>query len=227
METIFVFAALLLGVGAGYALNRFAVHILERYTGKAWAYSGLIRKGPGTRRLLKADMAILEIAAALLTALLFHRTGAVAAFGFDILIIYIILLLCLIDIRLRVLPDILTYSGIVVGLLYVPFRENFGWLDALAGLATGVAFPLASAGIYYLWRGEEGLGMGDVKLLAFFGTFAGWQGVMVIMASGALAASGWGLLTALLQRRPQPLKEELPFGPFLGSAALVYIMSAV
>lgn len=213
----------LFGMGAGYAINRAAMLYLGRYTGRTWRYGGLMGRLFGREVSLQGDMVAVELLAPLLSMAAFCRVGAELSLWFNMVIVYIILLLCLLDGRLRILPNALTFAGSVVGFASAFFREGFGWPDALAGMAVGAGFPLLMAALYFLLHREEGLGMGDVKLLAFFGTFAGWEGVMLIIVFGSFAAALWGVAAAYCRKRSNPLKYELAFGPFLGGAALIFI----
>ena len=213
----------LLGVFAGYGINRAVMFYLDRYTEVSWPYGGLGGVVSGQKALLRADMVAVEMIAPFLSMALWYKTEGGAGFWFSIVITYVILLLSVIDIRIRLLPNSLTLFGTAVGLLYVFFREDFGWLDALGGMAAGAGFSLLTARLYAWLRHEDGLGMGDVKLLAFFGTFAGWQGVMLIIVLGSFSAALWGVIISYFFRHSNPLKYELAFGPFLGGAALLFL----
>ncbi len=221
MAFSFVFI-LLFGLVAGYGINRTAMLFARRYTGDLPRYGGLFAHF-GNGGQYKADMIGAEVLTALITIGLFLHAENTVAFWFELAIVYDILLLALIDLRFRLLPNLLTLSGAMFGVLYVPFHHDFRWEDAAVGAAVGAGIPLVSAGLYYLWRREEGLGMGDVKLLVFFGTFAGWKGVIVIIMAAALVSAVWGMIAALLRHAPSVMRYELPFGPFLGGAALLYI----
>lgn len=226
---VFVESAMLLifGAAAGYLLNRSALFYLKRYGEEVPYYSGFIgiccnNKTTG-KHIFSADMIAVEVAASLLSA----AAAAVWGMGVELLfvlpIIYLILLLALIDSRTRMLPDQLNAAGVGIGLGYALFRDEFGLVDAFLGMAAGAGFFLASALFYALLRRREGLGMGDVKLLAFFGTFAGWQGVLFIIVLGSFLGAFWGIFSALQEKRKELLHHEIPFGPFLGAAALLQL----
>ena len=76
------------------------------------------------------------------------------------------IVLFVIDLQHQILPNVITLPGIVVGLLLQRDRRGPGWLSSLIGIAVGAARLFAIAEIYYRVRHEEGLGMGDVKMLA-------------------------------------------------------------
>jgi leader peptidase (prepilin peptidase)/N-methyltransferase len=121
------------------------------------------------------------------------------------------------DLQHKILPNAITLPGIVVGFVCSVFLPP-GWMSSLIGLAVGGGFLLAIAEAYYRIRGQEGLGMGDVKLLAMIGAFLGWKLVLLTLvfasftgslAGGVLIASGRG-----------NMKYALPFGTFLAVGAL-------
>lgn len=214
-------AALVFGAAAGYLLNRIALYYLKRYTGEHEEYRGFIGSLflRGNAAPL-ADMVMLEAAASLLSTVVVLRWS-----GMELLlilpIVYLILLLSLIDGRIRILPNPLNAAGIVLGIGYAFFREGFTPVDALIGMAVGGGFAAVTALLYRWIRSHEGLGLGDVKLLAFFGTFAGWDGVLLIIAAGSILGAVWGIYAA--SKEENTLHYEIPFGPFLGLGALGYL----
>ena len=127
-----------------------------------------------------------------------------------------------IDLEHQILPNSITLPGIVIGLLFSLIAPP-GITDALIGVAIGGGMLYAVAYGYYLWRGEEGMGMGDVKMLAMLGAFLGWKAVLVtlILASFAGAFVGLGMMS--LQRGG--MKYALPFGTFLalGAVAAMFV----
>lgn len=123
-----------------------------------------------------------------------------------------------IDFRHYILPNVITLPGIVVGFL-LSFVLPPGWAASLIGLLAGGGVLLAIAEAYYRLRGVEGLGMGDVKMLAMIGAFLGWQLMLVTLVLASFAGSlvGVGLMIA----RRGGAKHALPFGTFLAVGALV------
>ena len=122
------------------------------------------------------------------------------------------------DLQHKILPNSITLPGIVLGFVCSFFLPP-GWVSSLIGLIVGGGFLLAIAEAYYRFRGQEGLGMGDVKLLAMIGAFLGWKLVLLTLvfasftgslAGGVMIASGRG-----------SMKYALPFGTFLAVGALL------
>jgi leader peptidase (prepilin peptidase)/N-methyltransferase len=126
--------------------------------------------------------------------------------------------LFVIDLQLRILPNRITIPGIVVGFM-LSFFADPGWVSSLVGLIVGGGSLLAVSEVYYRVRGEEGLGMGDVKMLAMIGAFLGWRLALLtlILASFLGSIVGVGILVA----KKESLKYALPFGTFLAPAAIV------
>lgn len=122
------------------------------------------------------------------------------------------------DLRHRLLPDAVTLGGIAVGLACAVVVGQPAWSEALLGAAAGGGLLLGVARGYARIRGEEGLGMGDVKMLAMIGAFLGWQLTFVTLLLATLLGSavGIGMLALGLADRRYPL----PFGSFLAVGAL-------
>jgi len=128
------------------------------------------------------------------------------------------IVLFVVDLQHRVLPNVITLPGVAAGLAFSFFVPP-GWFDALIGIAAGGGVLLAVAEAYYRIRGEEGLGMGDVKMLAMIGAFLGWQLMLVTLLMASLLGSLIGL--ALIASRRGTAKYALPLGSFLAAAAVV------
>jgi len=95
------------------------------------------------------------------------------------------------------------------------------WQDSVIGLLLGGGVLYAIALFYFLWRKQEGMGGGDIKLLAMIGAFLGWQALPFVIFASSLAGSCIGILIMISQGRGTKMR--IPFGPFLSIAALVYL----
>lgn len=141
------------------------------------------------------------------------------------------------DLEERILPDEFTLGGALVGIAFAAFvpisgsvarvlfpSEHYGWLVSVfesAFSAGFFAFVLWSVGaLYARLRGREGLGLGDVKMVAMMGAFLGIQGVLLALIVGSTMGAVIGLLYIAIQRK-DAATYELPFGTFLGVAALL------
>ena len=136
------------------------------------------------------------------------------------------------DLEQRILPDEFTVGGTALGLIFASFvappeglaqlfvSGRKGWLLEAALGAAVPAFVLWLAGwLYQRLRRREGLGLGDVKLVAMVGSFLGLQGALLTLVVGSLAGSVIGLSYIRLTRKDWRTYE-LPLGTFLGVAAL-------
>jgi leader peptidase (prepilin peptidase)/N-methyltransferase len=143
----------------------------------------------------------------------------------------LMLALTMIDYDHMILPDALTWPGIALGILLQPL---VGWTrlwggpwgavaGALLGAALGAGLLLAVWIAWYLWRHEEGMGLGDVKMLAAIGAFLGWKGVLVALFLGALSGAVVGL--TLMAFRGLDFKAKLPFGVFLALGGVIALFA--
>ena len=128
-----------------------------------------------------------------------------------------LIVLFFIDLRHRILPNPITVGGTAVGFLF-SFATPPGWVSSLIGLAIGGLIPLLLAEAYLRLRKIEGLGMGDVKMLALIGAFLGWQLVLLTLAVASVLGSLVGL--GMILTRRGDMKYALPFGTFLAIAAM-------
>ncbi len=127
--------------------------------------------------------------------------------------------LATIDLEHFILPDAITLPGILLGLLVQHWLSWSTLPGAMIGVLLGAGLPLAIAGLWYWYRGVEGMGMGDVKMLAMVGAFLGWKGVLTTLFLGSLGGSLVGV--ALMLKRKLDMQSRLPFGFYLALGALL------
>jgi len=127
-----------------------------------------------------------------------------------------------IDLEHHLLPNAITLPGVAVGLAFSVFTEP-GWMVSLIGVVVGGGVLFGIAELYYRVRHEEGLGMGDVKMLAMVGAFLGWKLTLLTLMLASLSGTVIGLLLIVSGRGG--MKHALPFGTFLalGAAAAATI----
>jgi leader peptidase (prepilin peptidase) / N-methyltransferase len=147
---------------------------------------------PIPARHLGAELALALIALYLFVS--FPLGEAVARFIF----VTALLICSLVDYDWRLIPNIITFVGVPVGFaLAALVMPEVGWRNSLIGNAIGGGFLFVTGYLYQLVRGEEGVGLGDVFLIAMVGAFMGWSGVLFTMFFGALLGSAGGILVAL------------------------------
>jgi leader peptidase (prepilin peptidase)/N-methyltransferase len=139
-----------------------------------------------------------------------------------LILVCILIALFGIDLEHQILPNVITLPGIIVGLLFSLFAPP-GIRDALIGTVLGGGILYAIAAGYYLWRREEGMGMGDVKMLAMLGAFLGWRAVIVTLVLASFSGALVGMAMMALQRGG--MKYALPFGTFLALGALAAMLA--
>lgn len=155
----------------------------------------------------------------------------------------LLIILIFIDLDERILPDIFTLGGIGAGLLLSPLQDpgffsmNIPYLpdsfifqaivsplfNSLLGILFGAGFLWGVAWLYQKLRKVEGMGFGDVKMIAMIGAFTGWQLTWLTILMGSLlgALIGGGYIFC----KGRGSKYELPFGTFLGIAAILAVFA--
>jgi leader peptidase (prepilin peptidase)/N-methyltransferase len=128
------------------------------------------------------------------------------------------------DLTHKIIPNVVTVPGIVLGLVGAGTVLPTGLVNGLLGIAVGggILWSLAWASPYLF--GKEGMGGGDIKLLAMIGAFLGWKPALLTIMIGSLSGSiiGVGLIGFGIMKRD----EYIPFGPFLVLGALVSMFFA-
>jgi leader peptidase (prepilin peptidase)/N-methyltransferase len=127
-----------------------------------------------------------------------------------------------IDLHHQIIPDVISLPGIILGFGFSFVSTFVSWQDSLIGLLVGGAFFYAVSYSYYLIRKQEGLGGGDIKLLAMLGAFLGWQSLLFIIFASSVSGSIVGLLAMRSQKKGGATR--IPFGPFLAISGLVYLL---
>ncbi len=127
-----------------------------------------------------------------------------------------LIVLFAIDLEHQLLPNAITLPGIVIGFIFSLFTEP-GWLSSLIGILVGGGVLWGMAEAYYRVRHEEGLGMGDVKMLAMVGAFLGWQLTLLTLMLASFSGTFIGLFFIVTKRGG--MKYALPFGTFLALGA--------
>lgn len=128
------------------------------------------------------------------------------------------------DLTHKIIPNVVTVPGIVLGLFGASTVLPVGPVNALLGVLVGggILWTLAWASPYLF--GKEGMGGGDIKLLAMIGAFLGWKPALLTIMIGSLAGSVIGI--SLIAFRFMKRDEYIPFGPFLVFGALVAMFFA-
>ena len=182
----------------------------------AWLLLGGRCRQCGAR--IPVDYLLVELATPALFLMQYMQVGWQPLLAVRLLLCAALIVLFVTDLRQRILPDSVTLPGIGVGLAAATALPP-GWTSAVLGAAAGGGLLLAVARGYAWLRGEEGLGRGDIKMLAMIGAFLGWQLTLVALLVATLAGSAVGL--AMLGLGLADRRYPLPFGSFLAAGAVV------
>ncbi len=132
-----------------------------------------------------------------------------------------LIVITFIDLDHQIIPDSITLPGIVLGFGLSLVLPDVSWKSSLLGILAGGGSLLAVAWGYNLLTGKDGMGGGDIKLLAMLGAFLGPAAILFILMAGALVGSVVGVTLMLVQ--DQDRRMVVPFGPFLAIGAILYI----
>lgn len=124
-----------------------------------------------------------------------------------------------IDLTHQIIPDAITLPGIVAGLLFAASILPIGLMNSILGVLVGGGVLWFVAWVSPYLFGKEGMGGGDIKLLAMIGAFLGWQPTLLTIMIGAIVGSVVGL--SLILCKILKKDQYIPFGPFLALGALV------
>ena len=173
---------------------------------------------------------VVELLTAVLAVALFERFGLGFTFFVSFLFVAALIVISFIDLDVRIVPDVISLPGIVCGLVLSAVGYFFVRPDAelvpspvssIIGILAGGGFLLATAWLYEKFTGVEGMGGGDIKLLAMIGAFLGWPSVPITLFIASLVGSVVGITCMLLTGAGRRLA--LPFAPFLCAGAVLFI----
>jgi len=162
---------------------------------------------------------LVEGIAALLSFFLFIRFGPSLSYLFYFAFAAALVVITVIDLYHQIIPDVISLPGIGVGLLASWILPQASVVNALVGVLLGGGSLFVVATVYEWLFKREGMGGGDVKLLAMIGAFLGWKAVILTILLGSLIGSIVGITVMILKGRD--FKLAIPFGPFLSLGALI------
>jgi leader peptidase (prepilin peptidase)/N-methyltransferase len=164
---------------------------------------------------------LVELLTALLAvALVFHFGLGIVTLGYFAFSAALIVI-TFIDLDHQLIPDVVSLPGVIAGILFSLVSPTLTLWNSLIGLAAGAGVLLAVALGYRAIAGREGMGGGDVKLLAMIGAFLGWRAIPFTLFVASCVGSLIGVAT-MVQRNTDS-KLAIPFGPFLSFGAICYL----
>lgn len=163
-----------------------------------------------------------EFLTPLVMLLLFFRFGITLSFCAAFIFSAALIVITFIDLQHQIIPDVISLPGIPLCFLctfIVPWANPRG---SLIGILVGGGVLYVFAAGYHLITKKEGMGGGDIKLLAMIGAFLGWQGALAALILGAFLGSIIGIILIMLKGKD--LKYAVPFGPFLSAGAFCTLL---
>ena len=164
---------------------------------------------------------LVELITALLALLLFLKFGLTLTFLTNFVFTAVLIVITFIDLDHQIIPDIITLPGIPIFFLAAIFLVKIPWLDSLFGLLIGGGVLFMIAFVYEFISKREGMGGGDIKLLAMIGVFLGFKSLMFILLFSSFSGAIVGITAMIIKK--QDMKYAVPFGPFLSAAAVAYL----
>ncbi|MEW6107638.1 MAG: prepilin peptidase [Nitrospirota bacterium] len=170
---------------------------------------------------------LVEALNALLYVIVYWRYGLGWNFIVYCILISSLVVITFIDLEFQIIPDRITLAGIPAGimagslLLPDPFMRasGLGFKSSITGAVTGFSLYYIIAYLSLKLLKKEGMGGGDIKLMAMIGAFLGWKSVVLTTFLGSLAGSAAGI--SLMVFRGKGKGTLIPFGPFLALGAVI------
>ena len=164
---------------------------------------------------------IVELLTGILSLMLFTTYGISFQYLLSLLFAATLVTISFIDLDHRIIPDILSLPGVAAGWAVSFFPWGVYWIDSLIGTLAGGGSLYLVAVLYERMTGREGMGGGDIKLLAMIGAWMGWQALPLIVLIASLTGAVIGVVFILFSGKGYRFR--IPFGPFLSLGALLYL----
>jgi len=130
-----------------------------------------------------------------------------------------LILVTFIDLSHRIIPDVITLPGMALGVIAASTVLPPGPVSSITGLLLGGGLFYLVAVLSLALLKREGMGGGDIKLIAMIGAFLGWKGMLLTIFLAALSGAVIGISLIVIQGRSRA--EPIPFGPFLAAGAAI------
>ncbi|MDM8517999.1 prepilin peptidase [Desulfobacterales bacterium HSG16] len=164
---------------------------------------------------------LVEIMTGLFAVCAFLRFGPTAEAAIYFFFIAVLIVITYIDIDHQIIPDVISLPGIIIFFIAAMAIPSVSMKDSVFGLLLGGGTLFAIAWLYSTLTGKDGMGGGDIKLLAMMGPIIGWKGVFFTIFVSSAVGTIAGLLMMIATRKDMKLK--IPYGPFLSIGAITYI----
>lgn len=194
------------------------------------SYIVLLARCRACKKPISPRYPLVELANGLFYLALFLRTGPTIGFVLIAAIVSMTIALIYIDAEIQILPDVIDLPGaalgvvcgaLTLGVLFPDLTLASSLVDSLAGAALGAGIIIVITAAYWLVRRVEGMGQGDIKMMAMIGALLGWRAVPAVLFLASI--SGAIVAVPLAFRSDKGMQLALPFGVFLGFATLVVL----
>jgi len=162
---------------------------------------------------------LVEGITALCSLWLFIKFGPSLSFLFFFAFVAALIVITVIDLYHQIIPDAISLPGIGVGLIASLILPQITFFNSLIGVLLGGGSLFIVGTLYQWFFKREGMGGGDVKLLAMIGAFLGWKAVILTILLSSLIGSITGIIIMVLKGKD--FKYAIPFGPFLSLGAVM------
>jgi leader peptidase (prepilin peptidase)/N-methyltransferase len=173
------------------------------------------------RRAISWQYPLVELATGLVFAAVAAGAPEPNRLVSDLVWISLLVVVTVVDLEHQIIPDVITLPGIAVGLA-ARILAGDSLLDGLLGLAVGGGTLLVTAWAYRRATGVDGMGVGDVKLMAMVGAYLGWGSALRVIFIASAAGAALGLLLVVFHRAGR--RTALPFGTFLAPTSVAVLL---
>lgn len=158
----------------------------------------------------------------ILTIALFQRFSFTIDLFYYFIFVAAVLVIIVIDTYHQIIPDVISLPGIILGFAGSFIVTTITWQQSVLGIFAGGGFLYLLAFGYFLLTKREGMGGGDIKLLAMIGAFLGWQSLLYVIFASSFLGSIVGIAAMVKQKKGGQTR--IPYGPFLSVAALSWLI---
>lgn len=217
----------LLGLLIGHLLHRISIH-LPLYLLQHWRHQcDVFLQLPAAshnpcKKFLRIHALLIELIAVILTIILLPQFNLEFKSWILLIFSYFLLLLSAIDCAYYLAPDCLVYPLLWLGLLFNTVQLFTTAQDAIIGASLGYSILWVMGGLFTLVFKKEGIGQGDMKVLAALGAWLGTKPLLFIILIASILGIVFGLLSMLFQNKNTV---KLPFVPFLALGGWVAVLS--
>lgn len=185
------------------------------------SYIWLLGKCRSCAARISVRYPLVELLTGILAALCVLKFGFTLVAFIYFAFVSALLVITFIDIDHRIIPDVISLPGIPVFFAAAFLLPAITPVESIFGILAGGGSLLLVAWAYFMLTGKEGMGGGDIKLLAMIGAVVGWQGVVLTIFAASITGTIVGGTLMLLSGKN--LKLAIPFGPFLALGAVISV----